>query len=104
MAQTRLPEDWQPSDEDYDFCVTNRPDLDVKQTINQFRAYWLAQPMKAGMKSNWSRTWKNWVARARATPTYKPKQFYESSKDQSRREALEQLTGVSNARTIIDIF
>lgn len=73
MAQTRLSEDWQPSDEDYDFCVVNRPDLDVKQTILQFRSYWLAQPMKAGMKSNWSRTWKNWVARARATPSYAQK-------------------------------
>ena len=99
--RTRITPDWQPSDEDYLFCEANRPDLNVREVILQFRTYWLAQPMKAGEKANWSRTWRNWVARARAKPTYKP---FESSKEQSRRLALEQLTGGRvDANHIIDI-
>jgi hypothetical protein len=103
MARTRITPDWQPSDEDYLFCEANRPDLNVREVILQFRTYWLAQPMKAGEKANWSRTWRNWVARARAKPTYAPRQF-ETAKDQSRRLALEQLTGGrQDACNIIDI-
>lgn len=98
---TRLSQDWQPSDEDYLFCEANRPDLNVRETILQFKTYWIAQPMKAGEKVNWSRTWRNWVARARAKPTFKQ---FENAKDQSRRLALEQLTGGrQDACNIIDI-
>ena len=102
-ARTRIMPDWQPSDEDYLFCEANRPDLNVKEVILQFRTYWLAQPMKAGEKANWSRTWRNWVARARAKPNYAQRPHYESEKDRSRRIAFEQLTGGSHAGHIIDI-
>lgn len=87
MAKTtRLPQDWQPSDEDYLFCEANRPDLNVRETILQFKTYWIAQPMKAGEKANWSRTWRNWVARARAKPTYAAKSQYEQKQVKTRAQ------------------
>jgi hypothetical protein len=88
---TRLSQDWQPSDEDYLFCEANRPDLNVRETILQFKTYWIAQPMKAGEKVNWSRTWRNWVARARAKPTYATEQKQHKTKAQMASSALQKI-------------
>lgn len=62
---SHLPEDWVPSDEDVDFCKTERPDLDPEKVAEEFRDYWIAKPGKDGRKSNWSATWRNWVRRQR---------------------------------------
>jgi hypothetical protein len=91
---TRLPADWQPSDEEIAFCQTERPDLHVGKTAASFRDYWLGVSGGKGCKLDWSATWRNWVRnekpQARASPA-----GYESPKDRSRREAAEQLTGRS---------
>ena len=99
---SRLPADWTPSVEDIKFCQTERPDLEVSLTANEFRDYWLSAPK--GSKLDWSATWRNWVRkqnvpqRARGSP-----QGYESAKDRSRREAAAKLTGSRNEPTFIDI-
>lgn len=102
---TRLSQDWQPSDEDYLFCEANRPDLNVRETILQFKTYWIAQPMKAGEKVNWSRTWRNWVARARAKPTYADqKKVNRTTSAQMFSSALSEIChGTRNDKRIIDI-
>jgi hypothetical protein len=102
---TRLSQDWQPSDEDYLFCEANRPDLNVRETILQFKTYWIAQPMKAGEKVNWSRTWRNWVARARAKPVFAPKTQFETKADKARNftDALEGRRRIEQPNRIIDI-
>lgn len=91
---SRLPADWQPSDEDVAFCKTERPDLHVGKTAACFRDYWRGVSGGKGCKLDWSATWRNWVRnekpQARASPA-----SYESAKDRSRREAAEQLTGRS---------
>jgi hypothetical protein len=102
---TRLSQDWQPSDEDYLFCEANRPDLNVRETILQFKTYWIAQPMKAGEKVSWSRTWRNWVARARAKPVFAPKPQFETKADKARNftDALEGRRRIEQSNRIIDI-
>lgn len=69
---TRLPADWSMSVEDCDFCVKTRPELNVLETAERFRDYWIAQPGAKGRKLDWHSTWRNWVrnekAPARAGP------------------------------------
>lgn len=62
---TRLPDDWQPSPKDIEFCRRERPDLDVQKTAEAFRDYWVAQPGQKGVKLDWSATWRNWVRKER---------------------------------------
>lgn len=61
---SRLPSDWKPSDEDLQFCKTERPELNPRTTADGFRDYWLAQPGAKGLKLDWSATWRNWVRRS----------------------------------------
>lgn len=58
---TRLPPDWDPSEEDLRFMAAQRPDLDRSITIERFRDYWSAVPGARGRKVSWSATWRNWV-------------------------------------------
>jgi hypothetical protein len=62
---TRLDGNWSPGIEDIQFCRAQRPDLDVIQTADQFRDYWVAQPGQKGVKRDWPATWRNWVRNQR---------------------------------------
>ena len=59
---TRLPHDWNPSNEDIEFA--NQTGVDWIKNAEIFRDYWVAQPGVKGRKANWSATWRNWVRRA----------------------------------------
>jgi hypothetical protein len=59
---TRLPDDWNPSNEDIEFA--NQTGVDWIKNAEIFRDYWVAQPGVKGRKANWSATWRNWVRRA----------------------------------------
>lgn len=58
---SRLPAYWFPSESEFQFCKTERPDLDPAKTADRFRDYWLAQPGAKGVKLDWTATWRNWV-------------------------------------------
>lgn len=58
---TRLPADWTPSDDDINFCITERKDLTPSVVADRFRDYWVAQPGAKGRKLDWPATWRNWV-------------------------------------------
>lgn len=62
-AGTRLPDDWQPSEEDVAFAKRESI-ADVKREVARFRDHYLAEPGKKGFSLDWSRTWKNWVRTA----------------------------------------
>jgi hypothetical protein len=95
---TRLPANWEPSDEDIAYCKKERPDLQWQRVAENFRDYWLAQAGSKAVKMDWSRVWKTWVRNEKGARTY------ESAKDRSRREIIEGLTGKkSHDTTIIDI-
>lgn len=58
---TRLPADWTPSTEDYNFCKVERPDLVADDVAAAFRDYWAGVPGAKGRKADWPATWRNWV-------------------------------------------
>lgn len=104
----RLNIEWMPTDEDYLFVEVQRPEITrerLDQEIKKFRAYWMNRLDAKGEKraQDWKMTWRNFVMNIIVKPTYAPRQF-ETAKDQSRRLALEQLTGGrQDACNIIDI-
>lgn len=58
---SRLPENWQPSENLQSWAESNRPDLDIAATISTFVDYWHAKPGKDGRKLDWDATFRNWV-------------------------------------------
>lgn len=69
---TRLPADWQPSQEDISFCKTNRPDLNYREVAQEFKDYWIALPDAKARKTDWAATWRNWVRKQRQNFSKKP--------------------------------
>lgn len=102
----RLTIEWMPTDEDYLFVEVHRPEITrqrLDQEIKKFRAYWMERLDKKGEKraQDWKMAWRNWIGNVIVKPTYQP---FETAKEQSRRLALEQLTGGRvDANHIIDI-
>lgn len=63
---TRLPEDWYPYGEDWDFAAgRGLPPVAIEDQILAFRNYWTSKTGKDATKLNWSRTWQNWILNAR---------------------------------------
>ena len=58
---TRLPADWEPSDELIAFARKERPDLNLRTTVMSFMNYWQAKSGKDATKLDWDKTFKNWV-------------------------------------------
>ena len=50
-----LPEDW------IAFCQTERPDLNPQKVFDSFKDYWVAKAGAAGVKLDWTATWRNWI-------------------------------------------
>ena len=98
---TRLPKDWQMSQEDFDFAMKINPRASPASIADNFRDYWIAKAGKDALKTDWAATWRNWVRRQNPAPS---KQGYESAADKTRK-TIEGLTGrASNEqRDFIDI-
>lgn len=60
---TRLPENWQPSQELIEWTKVNAPSVGWPE-VERFRDYWHGVPGQRGRKSDWSATWRNWARRA----------------------------------------
>jgi hypothetical protein len=73
---TRLPNDWNPSNEDIEFA--NQTSVDWIKNAEIFRDYWVAMPGVKGRKANWSATWRNWIRRA-SEQKVKPSQSKETA-------------------------
>jgi uncharacterized protein YdaU (DUF1376 family) len=58
---TRLPTDWEISDEQKQFCLKERPDLDPMKVAESFKDYWISAAGAKGVKKDWDATWRNWV-------------------------------------------
>lgn len=57
----RLPEDWQPREEDISVMAEHFPEIDLKLETHAFRDYWASVPGAKGKKSDWDATWRNWI-------------------------------------------
>jgi hypothetical protein len=62
---TRLSDSWLPSSELIEWARIERSDIDPVKEADAFRDYWLSQPGQKGVKTDWDRTFKNWIRNAR---------------------------------------
>jgi uncharacterized protein YdaU (DUF1376 family) len=66
---TRLPVDFDLSDDWIAFCQQERLDLNPHKVFAEFKDYWTALPAGKGTKTDWTATWRNWVRRQSAPRT-----------------------------------
>ncbi len=57
----RLPKDWEPPPKLMDWAKTERPDLNLPKTIEDFGDYWRSQAGQKGVKLDWDATFRRWV-------------------------------------------
>ena len=62
LKEETLPEDWK------NFCLKERPELEPKKVFESFKDYWTSV---AGVKADWTATWRNWVRKETVSPTNK---------------------------------
>lgn len=58
----RLPADWQPSDSDVEFAVSER--VNWRRELDSFRDYWETETGSKASKLDWSKAWRNWVRKS----------------------------------------
>jgi hypothetical protein len=61
---SRLPPDWQPSDEGMGFATEILGYQQARVECERFRDYWLAKAGAGAMNVDWSATWRNWVRKS----------------------------------------
>jgi hypothetical protein len=57
----RLPEDWQPRENDIQVMREHFPEIDLKLETHAFRDYWAGISGSRAKKSDWDATWRNWI-------------------------------------------
>ena len=57
----RLPEDWQPKENDFLVMEEHFPSIDLKLETHAFRDYWSGISGLKGKKLDWDATWRNWI-------------------------------------------
>ena len=58
---TRLPADWEPSDQLIEFMKKERPDLTPRTTVMRFMNYWQAKAGRDATKLDWNKTFMSWI-------------------------------------------
>lgn len=59
---TRLPLDWQPSEEHKAYAEAHQ--VDWRKEVEAFKDWWSAAAGSKGVKLDWDATWRTWVRRA----------------------------------------
>ena len=58
---SRLSTDFELPNSWTEFCQSERPDLNPRKVFDSFKDYWVAKAGAAGVKLDWTATWRNWV-------------------------------------------
>lgn len=68
---TRIPEDWKPTQSDIDWQRSKGiSDLLARRSLEKFGNYWSSKSGQAATKTDWSKTWQNWLlTEQERTPT-----------------------------------
>lgn len=62
---SRLPEGWEPFDENYDLAISwGLIDSEIRTEHAKFTDYWTAKSGKDATKTDWDATWRNWMRKA----------------------------------------
>lgn len=70
---TRMTEDFELPVEWVNWVADNKPEVNARQTFEQFKDYWIAKAGADAAKLDWFSTWRNWVRRDIARkPAYQP--------------------------------
>lgn len=65
MRGTRLPEGWEPSDEDTAYAARcGLTTGEINRAADDFRDYWRAKAGRDASKCDWAATWRGWVRRS----------------------------------------
>lgn len=76
----RLPEDWQPSEQDREFARGHGfSEREIDDAAGEFRDHWRDQPGQRGVKVSWSGTWNNRI-RVLAGRRQRPLGFHADSR------------------------
>jgi hypothetical protein len=79
-AATRLPADWQPSQDGIAFAKREHPGVDWQREARAFRDYWLAKP--DGASVDWEASWRRWLDRVQQfAPRQKREEAYRPKYD-----------------------
>lgn len=71
----RIANDWRPSEVDTDAAKAEGfSETEIAREAAKFRDYWTAKSGAAGVKLDWSATWRNWCRRAAEYAGKKPQQ------------------------------
>jgi hypothetical protein len=60
---TRMTEDFELPVEWVNWVADNKPEVNARQTFEQFKDYWIAKAGADAAKLDWFSTWRNWVRR-----------------------------------------
>ena len=63
---SRLPDNWWPSHDLWNWAKAERPELDIQKTAEGFIDYWLSVSGLKGVKLDWDRTFKTWIRNQKA--------------------------------------
>ena len=77
-----IPEDW------YNFCRSERPDLNPITVWDHFRDHWVSVPGQKGCKLDWFATWRNWVRNQWSKP--------QDMQDKRRASQMKTLAGLTS--------
>jgi hypothetical protein len=61
LTSYRLPDDWQPKENDILIMKEHFPSIDLKLETHAFRDYWRSVAGARGKKADWDATWRNWI-------------------------------------------
>jgi hypothetical protein len=66
---SRLPPDWLPSEDLTAWASEKRPDLDLDETIENFKDFWKAATGRNASKLDWDAAFRTWVRGERSRPS-----------------------------------
>jgi hypothetical protein len=67
---TRIPDDFAVTPDMVEWARQRRPDVDGRLETEKFVNYWGAKSGKDATKTDWVKTWRNWILNAKASPGY----------------------------------
>lgn len=73
-----IPDDWAPNSDDWDSMHSQYPWVDLQLQTDAFNDYWRSIPESKAKKTDWDRTWKNWIRRV--ADQQKPKDYNQTQR------------------------